>query len=457
MNISSVISQLEPLLGQWLPSLRWFSSDNSSPVSVRVFEHDVLRDAEPKLLWTLVDTGESGTYQVLVGLRRPAELGGTLLGHDAATIGTLDIDGEEFVAYDALIDPTLSRVLFDVITNGTQTAKSVRPMGAEQSNTSLIFDSRLVLKVFRRLYPGDNPDLEVTRKLTEADFPNVAAVVAVWERGDWDLAVCQPYLWDGTEGWKLCLASVRDFLGQDTQGATSTAGSPTTRLDEKDPGEAGGDFSDEARRLGRVTGEMHVALAEQFPTSAFDPAVVADSLKSSVGSLDESFRDALESLIDEIRNVPASAAGLATRVHGDYHLGQTLRSVNGWYIFDFEGEPARPLAERTLPTSPLKDVTGMLRSFQYAAATGVFEQMPTDRDALASASTAWERRNRDAFCDGYFTTDGIERVLPTDEKTLDVLLRAFEAEKAIYELAYEKAYRPSWIHIPETALRRLLG
>jgi maltokinase len=337
----------------------------------------------------------------------------------------------------------LTRGLLTRITDGEMTPKSVRPMGAEQSNTSLVYDSRYVLKMFRRLHEGRNPDLEVTQKLTEVDFPNVASVVATWQRDNYDLAVCQPFLWDGTEGWKLALGSARDFIGSDAQ--------------EPDPSSAGGDFGAEAGRLGAVTAEMHVALAEVFPNEPFDPERLASSLESSLGGVEAQRRPALERLIADIRSVSPGDAGMAIRVHGDYHLGQTLRSVSGWYIFDFEGEPARPLDERTKPASGLKDVTGMLRSFHYAAATALHEQMPSDRSNLQGVANAWEQRNRDAFREGYFSAPGVEKVLPSSADALDVLMRGFEVEKAIYELAYEKAYRPDWVSIPQSALERLLG
>ena len=315
----------------------------------------------------------------------------------------------------------------------------------------------MIVKVFRRLHKGANPDLEVPRLLTEVGFPHVAPVVLTWERGDLDLAVGQPYLYDGTEGWQLAAASVRDYFGADTQGATTTVGSPSVRIDDRDPAQAGGDFASEAFRLGQVTAGLHLALAENFPHGEFDPKTLAESLASSADSVPEDLRAALSRLIDDLCALDSSTSGWSIRLHGDYHLGQTLRSVSGWYVFDFEGEPARPMNHRIVPSSPYKDVAGMLRSFQYASATGLFEQMPAERESMQGMAAAWETRNRDAFRTGYMSVDEVEKILPTDKVQGDLLLAGFEVEKAIYEREYERAYRPEWVPIPDVALRRLLS
>ena len=435
------ITQLEAQLAKWLPTQRWFSSGETTPSSVSIVESDVLVSGPSTLLWTLVRIDGGAVYQVPIGLGTGAYVDEVLQGHDAFVIGHVDVDGVEQIAYDALVDSSLTLPLFARITNGSIAAELVRPMGAEQSNSSLIYDNKYVLKIFRRLQEGSNPDLEVTQALTEVKFPNIAPVVATWQRGDHDLAVCQPFLVDGTDGWKLALASARDYF----------------RGEELDPSEVGGDFSSEAERLGRATAELHLALAECFPAETFDVEVLARSLEASLDDVIEGQRPALQTLIAEVRSIPAAETGPAIRVHGDYHLGQTLRSVDGWFIFDFEGEPARPLSERTKPTSVFKDVSGMLRSFHYGAAAGVFEQMPEDQGALQERAEAWEERNRVAFREGYLSTVGVDRVLPGTAEAQAVLLRAFEVEKAIYELAYERAHRPTWVPIPQSALDRLLS
>jgi maltokinase len=149
--------------------------------------------------------------------------------------------------------------------------------------------------------------------------------------------------------------------------------------------------------------------------------------------------------------------GKAIRVHGDYHLGQTMRTDEGWFVLDFEGEPARPVEERRRPSSPLKDVTGMLRSFDYAGRSGLSEWSEVEAPALEALALAWADRNRRAFLRGYLGTAGIETLLPSDQEAFEIVLSAFELDKAIYELGYEQAYRPTWVDIPRHAIRRLVS
>lgn len=463
MNETEIIDGVEKLLPDWFAGQRWFSHSGPLPKTARVVEHQILRDAWPTLFWALVQLDDpvgdepGPIYQVPIGLRKAEHLGEVLHGNGQALIGTLNVDDSQVVAYDALIDPILGRVLFDVVTDGTHSARSVRPIGAEQSNTSLVFDNRLIVKFFRRLYEGPNPDLEVTRALTDAGYLHVAPVTATWQRGDWDLAVCVPYLWDGTDGWKLALASVRDYLGVESTGSSTSAGAPGKRVEVRAPGEAGGDFGDEARRLGEVTAGLHVALADQFGSEEFELGRLIASLEQGLETVIEEQRPRLAGAIADLRTLDSSQTGRATRVHGDYHLGQTLRSVSGWFIFDFEGEPARPLTERVRAACPLKDVTGMFRSFDYAAAAGLFERVTAEQPNLEGRSYAWGTHNRKNFWEGYHSVPEVHELLPPEGKGRDILLTAFELEKAIYELAYERAYRPTWVPIPQAALRRLLN
>ena len=148
--------------------------------------------------------------------------------------------------------------------------------------------------------------------------------------------------------------------------------------------------------------------------------------------------------------------GPAIRVHGDLHLGQTLRSANGWVIVDFEGEPARPEEERDAPSSPLRDVAGVLRSLHYATAVACRERADDDQDAPARAAM-WETRNRAAFLNGYLPDATRGGFLPSTPASTTVVLDAFELDKAVYELAYEHAHRPTWTDIPLAAIRRILG
>jgi maltokinase len=311
-----------------------------------------------------------------------------------------------------------------------------------------VYDDRLILKLFRRLHPGPNPEVEVTDGLGRVGFSHVAAPLAVTTWKDSHLAVLQPYLAGGTEGWAMALTSLRDLLGRhDTQPL------PLINADRPppapDPAEAGGDFSGESERLGVVTAELHLALAEAFGQQEPDVESWADFIEAQLDDLPA--RDLNQAgALGVIRNLrDVGDAGAAIRVHGDYHLAQVMRTDQGWFILDFEGEPERPLEERRRPSSPLRDVAGMLRSFHYAAMVAL-----ADRDELALAR-AWEDRNRQAFLHGYLAEAKKGSILPADQRSIDAILRAFELEKSVYELKYERAHRPDWVPIPRDALRRI--
>ncbi len=442
---------LRQLLPAYMARQRWYSGSDA-PRRLEVQDEAVDIWGWPMLLRLLVNA-DGATYQVLVGLRRAHERPEFLRGRDDAVIGEVESAGERLLAYDALLDSELALGLLDRITGGQEKAEHVRPVGGEQSNSSLIFDDRLILKFFRRLHPGRNLDVEVTQALANAGFEHVAAPLAVWRTTgamDYDLAELQPFLVGGTDGWALALTSLRDLLGVgDTQSVpvVTDIDEPPSRID---PADAGGDFSPEARRLGVITARMHIALLRAFGEEPADPRGWADAIQAQVERTAHPDLDAgpLLGVVESLRNV--GDAGTAIRGHGDYHLGQVLRTDAGWYVLDFEGEPARPPEERRRRSSPLRDVAGMLRSFHYASAVAVSERDPED----ASLGGAWESRNRKAFLEGYVRVATKGGILP-DPAATEAVLAAFELEKAVYELGYEQAYRPDWQWIPLQALQRL--
>jgi maltokinase len=345
-------------LAAYLSAQRWYAGDGV-PASVEIRSVERLTG---ELASLLVDT-DAGTYHV--------------------------IDGPE--DWGAILARTAP---------GAQHGR-VRPMGVEQSNTSVVFDDRLVLKVFRRVHPGMNQEVEITAALSRAGFESVAQPLGVWEFGAYTKAVVQPFLAGGREGWELAMTS-----------------------DE---------FAREAAELGAVTAELHQALAAVFGSQPGDPDWWAAHIEAGLDRLESSEdRTAAKTVVDRLRSV--GRCGPYQRVHGDYHLGQLMRTPERWYVLDFEGEPARSPAEREQPSSPMKDVTGMLRSFGYAAAIG-------------GKGSRWEIDCRQAFLDAYSS-----RFPLPDQAVLD----AFELDKAVYELAYERSYRPQWIDVPRSAIRRLL-
>ncbi|MEO5665002.1 MAG: phosphotransferase [Nocardioides sp.] len=321
----------------------------------------------------------------------------------------------------------------------------------EQSNSSVLFGEDSLLKVFRKVTPGVNPDVSIHEVLTRAGSDHVAALFGWLDFVDMEadgtystiqLAMLQQFLRTATDGWELALASVRNLFAEADLHAE----------------EVGGDFAGEAARLGRALAETHETLAEHFP--------VATLSADETAALAAAMRDRLAAAIDVVPELAEHADALRAaydalgalsevpvqQIHGDLHLAQTLRTVRGWKIVDFEGEPAKPLAERLLPDSPWRDVAGMLRSFDYAPSAVRMTSFAVDAGAgeesqQAYRATEWSQRNAEAFLTSY-----AGRELTAAERTL---LDAYVADKAVYEAVYEARNRPTWVSIPLDALTRL--
>jgi maltokinase len=320
----------------------------------------------------------------------------------------------------------------------------------EQSNSSVAFGEDSLMKVFRKVTPGRNPDIEIHIALTRAENEHVAALYGWLEapartsEEPLHLAMLSQFLRTASDGWGLALASVRDLFAEADLHAD----------------EVGGDFAAESQRLGVATAEVHDALAAQFPTQRWDATDLA--------ALAAAMRERLAAAIEIVPALAEHAEGLreafdaltgigrpvvVQRVHGDFHLGQTLRTVKGWKIVDFEGEPAKPLVDRTLPDSGWRDVAGMMRSFDYAA--HAVEADLEEGAQIAYRALEWAERNRSAFLAGYIeASDRIEGDhLSADQETL---LKAYEVDKAVYETIYEARNRPDWLPIPLAAIGRLV-
>lgn len=433
------------LIGPWLDRQRWMAHEDGASASVEVEHSEVLvaPDGEvPGVLWFLVRAGPGPVYQALVAVRPDAiDLG------ERDVLGFVDADDGKHFAYDALVDPEAARKVAAIVGVPGVEEMMVRPVGAEQSNSSVVIGEKVIMKVYRRVHAGPNPDVEVGTALDRVGFNHLPSPVAVWRRGDYDLAVAQEYLAGGTEGWALALASLRDLYG----GA------------EPDPAEAGGNMASEARRIGDMTARLHLALSEAFglhPPAADDWARATEERAASL-RLGPEVERGVGALAARIRRLAETGAlGPCIRVHGDYHLGQVMRTDSGWYVLDFEGEPARPLADRRLPWPPAKDVSGMLRSFHYAAAVALADRDNADQEALGGRARAWELHARDAFLEGYNRVDGIGNLLPGGDPEGEAtreLTTFFEVDKALYEVAYERAHRPDWERIPRDAIDRLLA
>jgi maltokinase len=319
----------------------------------------------------------------------------------------------------------------------------VRPVGVEQSNSSIVFGDALILKAFRRVEPGVNPELELLRFLSERGFPHIAPIAGWYHYEgslmDATLGILQEYLAGATDGWDLAL----DALSADPEA-----------------------FLERLHALGVVTGELHTALGSEAADPAFAPEQPStEALAILTATIDEEIERIFVELpdleaLDPIRGrgqdvqerlqmlSHVGAGGRIIRTHGDYHLGQTMLADRGWVILDFEGEPARPMSQRRLKRSPLRDVAGMLRSFGYAAAgSQILRGTP--------APEGWEDRARETFLEGYFSAVDAQ-LLPPGEDATRKILAIFELEKAVYELRYELNNRPDWVAIPAAGIVRLL-
>jgi maltokinase len=319
----------------------------------------------------------------------------------------------------------------------------------EQSNSSVAFGEDALMKVFRKVTPGVNPDIAVHEVLTRAGSEHVAALYGWLEvtdlpdgrtSGPLQLAMLQQFLRTASDGWELALASVRSLYADP----------------ELHAHDSGGDFAGESSRLGEALRAVHETLREEFPVehrpasaTAELAAAMTDRLEAALAVVPE-----LEEHAKGLRLAFDEVAGLdgldVQRVHGDLHLGQTLRTSHGWKVVDFEGEPAKPLAERQLPDSPWRDVAGMLRSFDYAAR--VVERSlstvdPSDAELIDLRAQEWSERNKNHFLFAY-----AGGALAPDQ---EVLLNAYVADKAVYETVYETRNRPSWVAIPLQAVARI--
>ncbi|GAA1017500.1 MULTISPECIES: maltokinase N-terminal cap-like domain-containing protein [Streptomyces] len=445
-SLAGPMTSLGPLLRAWLPHQRWFAGKDRPVTDLRLLS---MTELFPGCLHLLVHAehaevpaghgtvpAPAGTpvpppadcYQLLLDVRqRPIpRLRQAFIGRPSqGPLAGLSL-------YDALYDPRSAQLLLERLRHPGafgplrfEADPSVpvpgglapRLLNAEQSNSSIVYGDAFILKVFRRIQPGVNPDLEVPWALARQDCGRVPAPVAWFRTTEPEaatLGVLQPFLCGADDGWTLALRALA----------------------------TGDDFTAQAHQLGEATAEVHLALAGAFPTGGHrevtrTAAAMTERLEAAAHSV-----PALRPYMSRLRTAFAALADCdagppVQRVHGDLHLGQVLRAEREWFVIDFEGEPSRPLAERRLAESPVRDVAGMLRSFDYAAR----QRRPWRPE--------WAHRCREAYCAGYASRAG------WDPRKEHALLRAYETDRAVYEVLYEARHRPDWLAVPMAAIERL--
>jgi maltokinase len=453
-------------LGTWIGEARWFGGKGREWTLSGVRRVGELPDAPDGLHVAIevaevayADAEETELYQVpLAYYREPQDR----IGH--ALIGEWDDPdfGRAWV-YDAVHDREAMGLWLTAFAGGESASRGELMFhrlpghdldleahstlfSGEQSNSSVAFGEDALMKVFRKVTPGVNPDIAIHQVLTEAGSTHVAALYGWLDLVDDEtnttiqLAMLQQFLRTASDGWDLALASVRNLFAEADLHAD----------------EVGGDFAGEAARLGTALAEVHADLAAHFPVEERD----ADAIDGLAGAMEERLDAALVVVPDLAAHADGLRATYAAlrdldavevqQVHGDLHLGQTLRTVKGWKIVDFEGEPAKPLAVRLKPDSVWRDVAGMIRSFDYAprvvSLTGLGPDAP-EMGQIDYRAAEWSARNRAAFLQAYTEQrgEGLSQQAGT-------LLAAYLADKTVYEAVYEARNRPGWLSIPLAAL-----
>ena len=387
---------LEALVIPYLERQPWFLADmsrfnHSMRVAPQLADLEIVLDGRPGLASVVVTVGER-PFHVMVGWRE-ASLAPAVLGdHPGAVLGMCDDGAGDVLCYDALADDDLSTSLLEVASAGQERAQRVRLVQSLVSHASLVYDERLFMKCYRVLEPAPRAEVDLVYRLHEIGFEHMLKPVAHWERNSWDLALVREFIPGAVEGRLLALTSLRDLLGRNID-------DDSLRRDEV--GGAGGDLSSEMRRLGEITGGLHLVLAEAFG----------------------------------LRSLPGDPTGVAIRVHGDYHLRRVFRTDAGWIVGGFGDDPligrsgpARDPREARF-ASPLEDIADLSYSLRQLAGEAVRVQPVVTWARAQRLAKSWERRNRGAFLSGYLGVEGIGALVPVDRSAAGDQLKILVAER----------------------------
>jgi maltose alpha-D-glucosyltransferase / alpha-amylase len=532
---ASGLALVQELLPAYLPRQRWFGAKSRTISSVRILDWVELPGISAALVFieiTYADSVEGAppdTYQLPLALTTGAEADAIRAAAPASILASLNTASGPAILHDATAREDVRQALLSMIENESQFTASTtetntqdaammlaghksvafkegrssdalasRTGSAEQSNTSILYGQKLILKLFRRLQPSENPDTEIGRFLTEvAHFPRIAPFLGDI-RGSREgnrnaeqttLGMLQGLVENEGDGWQFTMEELaRYYEGVVTSPAPENVGTlrgflsePGSEPIQQEAREHAGLYLEAAALLGRRTGEMHLALATPTGDPAFAAELfTAEALATDAARIDAQITSTLDTLrhgvtslpddvtadsaalilsrrLDLLRRshaiaaVPPADAGLRIRIHGDYHLGQVLRARSDYVILDFEGEPARSLAERRAKQSPLRDVAGMLRSFSYAAYSALdhFTQRHAGTvKTLEPWAQLWQNAVSTEFLNAWRTTVAVNPHLTAQPLQADRLLNAYLLEKALYELLYELNNRPTWVRIP---------
>ena len=541
------LALFQAALPAWLARQRWFGAKSKTVQGIHVLHWvDLPVTSVPQTpiaeSATLPDTatlgsalffvevryseGEPDLYQIPLALSSGRDMEALLASAHHAVIATLSTPTGPAVLHDATTREDFRQAMLRLIEGDTRLPLSTAPTeasapaaaepetgvlegckstiftetrgtlplpsrtgSAEQSNTSILYDGKMIMKLFRRLQSGKNPDIEIGRFLTEvAKFPRIAPFLGeislrTAESEPTAVAMLQELVANEGDGWQWTLDELARFYESvATCPPPTDEGQPATLLGERhlpiDAQERAGLYLEAAALLGRRTAEMHIALAtgtqdDAFQAEPFTPEdleIDARRIEAQINSTLAALKVRIFSLKDETADdagmilsrrielfarahaiTTGTASGKRIRIHGDYHLGQVLRTKNDFVLLDFEGEPARSLAERRRKQCPLKDVAGMLRSFSYAAGSGLEQYLNRHPDrlrALEPWSRLWQNAVSSEFLCAYRQTIESTAGLLPDMVQADALLNAYVLEKALYELLYELNNRPGWVRIP---------
>ncbi len=522
---------LERILPAYIANRRWFGGKARRMKGARILEAIPLPDAASHLHLLLVQVdyteGDPEVYTLPAAFARGPEADRLMSDSPGSAIARVVEGTREYLLFDALQNKEACLCLLDAIGRRrrfrgqegeivgapSKAYRRVRgdadeppnpaPGKAEQSNSSVVFGDRMILKIFRRVDRGINPDLEIGTFLTEkAEFPHVPPVAGHIEYArpheePMTLAILMGFVPNQGDAWRYTLDSLGRYFERVMTRPAGLAEAPAPKVrplqaaGESVPTEEGdliGPYLLSARSLGVRTAEFHLAMASNVEDPAFAPEPFTPFYQRSLyQSLRNLASQSFELLGKRLRDLPGDAGDLGRavlgmeerilkrfqgildrritamriRIHGDYHLGQVLYTGKEFVLIDFEGEPARSLASRRIKRSPLRDVAGMLRSFHYASYAPLVEEVggsvrTGDVKALEPWAVLWNHRVSASFLDGYLEAARAARFLPQAPEELSSMLDIFLLEKAIYELGYELNNRPAWIKLPLLGILSLM-